>query len=548
VAADYTFEHHLAFEPDQADQILRQVPAAPGVVSLRGEAGEPYLTRAADIRRRLRRLLAPPEALDEQGRPVLSKRLNLRDKVRSIEYTRTGSEFESALVLYCATRAAFGAEQARKRLRLYAPYFLRITLQHEHPRVYATNRLSKKSLAESFGPFPSRAAAERYCDAVLDLFKLRRCHEDLHPFPEHPGCAYGEMKMCLEPCKQACTPEQYAAEAQRVLDFFTTRGESMLTDLVVQRDAASETMDFERAATLHAQWEKVRTAANLADDLIRPVTNLRALIVQPAAPREAGLEGGFSPLSNAAQNPGFSPGQPQLPANNPDEAALFLLDHGRIAGPERLSTLGVRAVREQTAVGSSLFAQPLMLAAIPLEDTSASPQQPAPQQTPVILSEGAESHPAPQSKDLPPGPSPQNAGDLSTSNATTLSPEDRARATIATLTARTLPSPDIAERCDYLSLFRRWYYRPEKQRSGEVFLPNPDATFPIRRILNAAARTVLGPPAALPPADREAAKTLKTKILHAGREGVEREVAVLPKRSRKRKSITPMDLSSDPRE
>ncbi|MES2391517.1 MAG: excinuclease ABC subunit C, partial [Acidobacteriota bacterium] len=130
----------------------------------------PYLSRAADIRRRLRRLLAPPEALNEDGTPVLSKRLNLRDRVAFIEYTRTGSEFESLLTLYRATRHIFGAEQARKRLRLHTPYFLRITTQHQHPRVYATNRLSKKSFSESFGPFPSRAAAERYADAVLDLF------------------------------------------------------------------------------------------------------------------------------------------------------------------------------------------------------------------------------------------------------------------------------------------------------------------------------------------------------------------------------------------
>ncbi len=33
----------------------------------------------------------------------------------------------------------------------------------------------------------------------------------------------------------------------------------------------------------------------------------------PATPREAGLEGGFSPLSQPAAEPGFSPGQPQIP-------------------------------------------------------------------------------------------------------------------------------------------------------------------------------------------------------------------------------------------
>jgi hypothetical protein len=424
----------------------------------------------------LRRLLAPPEALDENGQPVPSKRLNLRARIRWIEWTRTGSDFESTQLLYRAARSAFGPEEARKRLRLHAPYVLRITMSQPHPRVYSTNRLSKKSLGESFGPFPSRAAAERYCDAVLDLFLLRRCYEDLEPYPEHPGCVYGEMNKCMQPCKegnpQACTPEQYAHEAERVFAFFTTRGQSLLDEIAARRDAASEAMDFEGAATLHKQWEKVRAAALLADELVRPIEQLRALILQEAAP-----------LADETR---------------PEAAAVFLFEHGQLCGPERLSTLGVRAVREQTAVGSSLFAQPLMLAPVPLE--------PEPEAVP------------------------------------SLTPEDRARAAIDALAMHAESAPDMAEFCDHLSLLRRWYYRPEKQRAGEVFLPNPDAAWPIRRILNGAARVALGPPAPVSPADREAAKALKTKIIHAGREGVEREVPVLPKRPRTRKAVTPDDL------
>ena len=508
MSVPFAFEHRVEFQAEHSDEILRAVPAAPGVFALRGAdpAAEPYLTRAADLRRRMRRLLAPPEALDDEGRPVLSKRLNLRERVRFIEWTRTGSEFESTLTLYCASREAFGAEEARRRLRLYAPYMLRVTMGHEHPRVYTTNRLSKRSLAESFGPFPSRAAAERYCDAVLDLFQLRRCYEDLSPYPDHPGCVYGEMNKCLRPCQegneQACTPAQYAAEAQRVFAFFQTRGQSLLDEVAAQREAASEAMDFETAAALHKHWEKVRAAALLADELVRPVADLRAVIVQESAPRED--------------------------ESRSEDAAIFLLEHGHLSGPERLSTLGVRAVREQTAVGSSLFAQPLMLAAIPLDESPSNS---------VILSEGAGPYPAPQSKD------PEGAGPTTTLTSTpATTPEDRARAVLTHLSAQTETDPDIAELCDALSLFSRWYYRPEKQRAGEVFLPNPDHSWPIRRILNGAARVVLGPPAAAPPVDREAAKALKTKIIHAGREGVEREVPVLPKRTRTRKAITPADV------
>lgn len=450
MTAKFHFDKSLPFSPEKADEVLRSIPALPGVFALYGkqEGSEPYLTRAADIRRRMKRLLAPLESQ--------SKRLNLRDRVSRIEYTVTGSEFESTLTLYHAGATIFGYVEARRRLRLHTPAFLRIAMENEFPRVYVTNRLSKRGLSETYGPFPSRAAAERYCDAVLDLFKLRRCYEDLEPYPEHPGCVYGEMKKCLEPCKQACTAGQYAAEAEAVKAFFDTHGESMLSRIAEQREKASEEMEFERAAELHEQHQKVKNAASLADEIVRPVPKLRIIVVQRSA----------------------------LIAEHEDEAALFLLAAGCIVGPERLSTLGVRAVKEQTSVGSSLFAQPLMLTAVPLDEAAA--------------------------------------------NESTDSPEDRARIALTDLEEQVAANHDLALLSDHLSLFRRWYYRPEKQRAGEAFLPNPDGGWPVRRILNGAARQVLGTAKQLPEVQREA--TRKMRVLHKGRPDVEREVPEVDRR------------------
>jgi len=468
VASGFQFEHRLEFNTEHAEEILHAIPTLPGVFALRGEhaSAEPYLTRTADLRRRMTRLLAPPESQ--------SKRLNLRDRVRTIEYTVTGSDFESHLVLYDAASAIFGHTEARRRLRLHTPFFLRLTMQNAHPRVYSTNRLSKRGLAQTYGPFPSRAAAERYCDAVLDLFKLRRCYEDLEVSPTHPGCAYGEMKKCLAPCNMSCTADEYAAEARAVEAFFATHGESMLSVIAAGRDQASAEMEFEKAAALHEQFQKVKAAAGLADELVRQVPQLAAVIVQAAAER------------------------------NPDaqEAAIFLLRGGCIAGPGRLSTLGVRAVKEQTSVGSSLFAQPLMLQAVPLED----------------------------------GP--------------VESPEARAEQVLAGLESRAASShvsesrygvPDLASLSDHLSLLRRWYYRPEKQRVGEVFLPNSDGSWPIRRILRGAARMAIGEPKVMAETQRDQAPAAKVRILHEGREGVERVVPVVASGKRPRQKQIPSE-------
>ena len=452
VAASFQFDHAVAFTPEQADEILRAIPTQPGVFALRGPRAEdaPYLTQTTDLRRRMRRLLDPPESQ--------SRRLNLREKVATIEYCITGSRFESSLVLYDATAAIFGYPEARRRLKLHTPYFLRMTMENAFPRVYSTNKLSRRDLAQMYGPFPSRVAAERYCDAVLDLFKLRRCYEDLAPYPEHPGCVYGEMNKCIEPCKQTCTPEEYATEAAAVKNFFDTRGESLIIEIGLAREEASSGMQFEKAAALHAQWQKVKAAQSLADWIVRPVPRLRAVVVQAAAPEE----------------------------DHNEQAALFLLEGGCLVGPERLSTLGVRAVREQTSVGSSLFAQPLMLQAVPLEGEP-------------------------------------------TADSAVSSPEDRTAHALKVLEERAGKPSDLALLSDHLSLLRRWYYRPEKQRIGEIFFANEDDTWPIRKILRGAARMVIGDPKPMAETNRDGAKAAKTKILHEGRPDVERTVPVVSK-------------------
>ena len=496
VPTDFTFAQALDFNSAQAADLLRQIPEAEGVLALFGHdsAAQPFLTRAADLRRRAQRLLNPPPPREQQltpdGTPLPSKRLNLRDRVARVEWTVSGSEFESLLTVYHATAALFGLPAARQRLKLRTPFFLRFAVENAHPRVYVSNRLSARNLAHTYGPFPSRAAAERYCDAALDLFKLRRCYEDLHVHPDHPGCAYGEMKMCLAPCNTSCTAEVYAAEATQVEAFFRTHGDSLLATVARDRDAASNDMDFERAAALHKQYEKVKAAAALADPIVRPIPDLRAVIVQPAAilPEDA--------------------------TTHAEVAAVFLLERGSLTGPERLSTLGVRAVKEQTSVGSSLFAQPLMLQAVAL------PPDPATE----------------------PGESPSIP-------SYTLSPEDRAAQTLATLAARLagpVAAPDLALLSDHLALFRRWVYRPEKRRQGELFLPNPDGSWPIRRILRGAARAVLGDPRPMQETNRDAARVVKTRLIHAGREGVERSVPVLDKTMLVPLDTDPADSAAKP--
>jgi excinuclease ABC subunit C len=264
----------LEFVPAQDADLFAQLPAAPAVFSLRGDAdSEPYVTKTANLRRRLQRLLGPPT---EQ-----SKRLNLRERVRSIDYTATGSDFESGFLLYRELRDAFPKTYSDRLRFRFAP-LVKLHLDNEYPRASITTRLGRGP-SLYYGPFPSRPAAEKFANDSLDFFKMRRCVDDLKPDPAFPGCIYSEMKMCLAPCFKGCSDEDYAEEVIRVRNYFESNGDSLLREIQAQRDQASANLEFENAAALHARIDKLHPLISQLPEIVRRIDQLNGLIVQPSA-------------------------------------------------------------------------------------------------------------------------------------------------------------------------------------------------------------------------------------------------------------------------
>ncbi|HEX7287282.1 MAG TPA: excinuclease ABC subunit C [Candidatus Angelobacter sp.] len=269
--------HSIPFSPEHAPDFFVQFPAGPAVFALRGaeENAEPYISKTASLRRRLQRLLAPPESQ--------SRRLNLRERVVQIEYSLTGSDFESTLLLYRLLRRAFPGTY-QKRLRLVPAPLIKLNLENAYPRAYVTNKLGRltgRSLY--YGPFRSRAVAEKFMNDSLDLFKVRRCTFELNPDPKYPGCVYSEMKMCLAPCFKGCTDEAYMGEVARVQAYFDSGGESLVAEMEAERDRLSTDLDFEAAAQQHARITKLKSILSTCDEICRRLDQLEAVVVQPRA-------------------------------------------------------------------------------------------------------------------------------------------------------------------------------------------------------------------------------------------------------------------------
>jgi excinuclease ABC subunit C len=271
----------IEFVPDRDSELFAAAPASAAVFLLRGEdgAGEPYISKTSNLRRRLQRLLGH---VDGQTR-----KLNLRERVRWVEWTATGSDFEASFLLYQTLRREF-PKGYDKRLRLRFAPLVKMVLDNPYPRATVTTRISGvRSNAQYFGPFATRVAAEKFANDALDLFKMRRCVDDLHPDPQFPGCIYSEMKMCLAPCFKGCSDEEYAAEVGRVQQFFESGGHSLVREIERQRDDASTSLDFEAAAALHTRLEKVKAAAAQLPDIVRRLDELNGVLVQPSADRES---------------------------------------------------------------------------------------------------------------------------------------------------------------------------------------------------------------------------------------------------------------------
>ena len=408
----------LKFDPADPKAALGQLPQAQAVFALYGDdaRAEPYIGRTPNLRARLERLLQP-----SAKHP---RRLHLAGLVRRIEWQLTGSDLESLLAQFSLLDEIFGAK-ALERMHLRAPAFVRFLGSNPYPRITVTHRPSLREADWAYGPFPSRAAAERFSEEALKLFLLRRCTFELNPDPAYPGCVYSEMKMCLAPCYKGCSDERYAEESAAVQDFLATRGESRLVTLRAARDKASAELAFESAAALHAQVQRVEAVHALAAELVRPLSRLRAVILQASA--------------------------------QPDEVAVFLFENGRMRGPAGFSTLGMRIQNEQSG-SSSLFAQPMAIEATPEGEHG---------------SEGAR-----EQEDVKPMAHNRLPRGLL---------ESRLETALAELSATSAP-PSATVRQAHLALLKRWYYRPEGRRTGEIFFPDAEDRLPAKAILRGIGR------------------------------------------------------------
>jgi len=123
--------------------------------------------------------------------------------------------------------------------------------------------------ATYYGPFMGAAGVSEAVRELNDVLGLRDCATDqrMHfadqpelfdAFPRTPGCIRFEVRKCLGPCVGGCTVHQYHGRFAMARAFLDGSDDGPMTTLRSEMEAASERLEFERAATLRDKLARLQ--------------------------------------------------------------------------------------------------------------------------------------------------------------------------------------------------------------------------------------------------------------------------------------------------
>lgn len=219
-------------------------PTGPGVYLMKDSRGRIiYVGKAKNLRRRLSSYFGSGTGHTEKTRALVAR-------VRTVDILLTATEKEALL-----TEASL-IKKHRPRYNVVLmddkQYVLfRLDLHTEFPRLSLTRSVVRDGSAY-YGPFTSAAAARTTWRLLGRVFPLRKCKDSVFRNRSRP-CLYHQIGQCLGPCALDVDREAYHELVHRVELFLSGRTGELVGELRRRMKAASEAMEYERAAGLRDQ-------------------------------------------------------------------------------------------------------------------------------------------------------------------------------------------------------------------------------------------------------------------------------------------------------
>jgi excinuclease ABC subunit C len=222
---------------------LMRFPTGPGVYLMKDEEGNVlYVGKAKNLRSRVRQYFVP----GGDARPQVPY---LISRVAAVDTLVVPSEREALLL----ENNLIKQHQPPYNVLLKddKTYVSIVITKHKWPMIRVVRYKGRaKSDGQYFGPYTSTYAARETFELLTRHFPLRRCSDRELENRLRP-CILYQIKKCVAPCVNYCSHEEYAEIVRRVVDVLKGNDHAVIRELEEEREAASASLDFERAGEIH---------------------------------------------------------------------------------------------------------------------------------------------------------------------------------------------------------------------------------------------------------------------------------------------------------
>jgi excinuclease ABC subunit C len=215
-------------------------PNGPGVYRMIGAANEVlYVGKAKSLKKRVTAYARPTGHDSRISRMIAA--------TGALEFVSTNSETEALLL------EANLIKRLRPRFNVLLrddksfPYIL-ITGDHVAPQILK-HRGARNRKGDYYGPFAAANAVHRTITALERAFLIRSCSDAVYESRTRP-CLLHQIKRCAAPCTGEISHTDYAELVREAKAFLSGRSGAVKDELAHDMEAASEALDFERAAVL----------------------------------------------------------------------------------------------------------------------------------------------------------------------------------------------------------------------------------------------------------------------------------------------------------
>ena len=221
-----------------------EIPTQPGVYRFRDAKGRViYVGKAKSLRPRLSSYFQDIANLHPRTATMVTT-------AASVEWTTVNTEVEALALEYSWIKEYDPRFNVKYRDDKSYPW-LAVTVGEEFPRVMV-GRGAKRRGTRYFGPYGHAWAIRETVDVLLRVFPMRSCSNGVFKRSQQIGrpCLLGYIDKCSAPCVGSISAEDHRAIVDDFCDFMAGHTAAFMRRIEREMYAASEALDFEKAARL----------------------------------------------------------------------------------------------------------------------------------------------------------------------------------------------------------------------------------------------------------------------------------------------------------